>query len=100
MSDPMFVMSMYANKTDLYEAKAKYYMEKSESLQAEVDQLKDSVFQYGIENTKLQIQREEQEATIAELKSFIDCVAENDSPDNYWMEDAIAAKLSETKGDE
>lgn len=30
----MFVMSMYANKTDLYEAKAKFYMEKSDYLEA------------------------------------------------------------------
>ena len=43
MSDPMFVMSMYMNKTDLYEAKAKYYMEKSESLQVKVEELEDSV---------------------------------------------------------
>jgi len=32
--DPMFVMSCYANKADLYEAKAKFYMEKSDYLEA------------------------------------------------------------------
>jgi hypothetical protein len=55
MSDPMFVMSMYANKTDLYEAKAKYYMEKSESLQAEVKRLKDLVREhlYAPDNQKI-----------------------------------------------
>ena len=42
-SDPMFVMSMYLNKTDLYEAKAKYYMEKSEKLTAEIKRLREEL---------------------------------------------------------
>ena len=31
--EPMFVMSMYANKEELYKAKAAYYMTKSERLE-------------------------------------------------------------------
>ena len=31
--DPHFVMSMFANKEELYKAKAKYYMEKSDKLE-------------------------------------------------------------------
>lgn len=41
MNDPMFVMSMYANKQDLYEAKAKYYMEKSDRLEAALQKIAD-----------------------------------------------------------
>jgi len=34
--DPPFVMSMYANKADLFEAKAKYYMEETDKLRKEL----------------------------------------------------------------
>jgi FtsZ-binding cell division protein ZapB len=76
-------MTSYANKTDLYEAKAKYYIEKSEFLQAEVDQLKDSVFQYGIENTKLQIQRE---ALRAALESIVEQTDDFKADNTYYVE--------------
>jgi len=39
MSDPMFVMSKYLSVQDLYEAKAKYYMEKSTKQQAKIKEL-------------------------------------------------------------
>jgi hypothetical protein len=42
-NDPMFVMSMYVNKTDLHEAKAKYYMEKTRELRAHCKNLTASI---------------------------------------------------------
>lgn len=60
MSDPMFVMSKYANKGDLYEAKAKYYVEKSDRLEAEVKAVREEIDFQDACNT-------EQQATITEL---------------------------------
>ncbi len=37
--DPLFVMSMYANKQDLYEAKANYYLIKSVEMAEDVGRL-------------------------------------------------------------
>lgn len=39
MADPVFTMSMFASKADLYEAKAKHYQEKCEEYKRKVDEL-------------------------------------------------------------
>jgi hypothetical protein len=74
MSKPPFTMSKYMNMTDLLEDKAKFYQEKSEELEKEVEELKaqsiidnDKLFELVLEVDALEVELREAHGKLGQI---------------------------------
>ncbi len=64
---PMFTATMYGNAKEAFMAKAEYYEKALARANDMLEESKNSIFQYGRENTKQQVRIEELEKIIDEF---------------------------------